>query len=98
MIIFAVTRNILNMVNQTADLLAPDYLIRAEQRAEAVPEGKVMLSNSRPPAPPVPDNSNQRGQVQLGYKRENKEVNCSLSKKKHVFPVAFDSFVFPSDL
>lgn len=44
------------MVNQRADLLAPNHLIRAEQRAEAVPEGKVMLSNSRPPAPPVPDN------------------------------------------
>lgn len=33
--------------------------MRAEQRAEAVPEGKVMLSNTASPKPPqrsVPDN------------------------------------------
>lgn len=29
--------------------------------------------------------------MQPGYKRENKEVNCSLSEEEHVFPVAFDT-------
>lgn len=40
------------MVKQRADLLASNYLIRAEQRAEAVPEGKVMLSNTVVPTLP----------------------------------------------
>lgn len=47
------------MVNQRADILASNYPIRAEQRAEAVPEGKVMLSNMVGPELPqrgVPDN------------------------------------------
>ena len=40
------------MVNQRDDLLASNYSTRAEQRAEAVPEGKVMLSNMvRPELP-----------------------------------------------
>lgn len=47
------------MVNQRADILASNYPIRAEQRAEAVPEEKVMLSNTVGPELPlssVPDN------------------------------------------
>lgn len=56
---FSVTRNIFNIMNQRADLLTSNYPMRAEQRAEAVPEGKVMLSNMASPELPhrhVPDN------------------------------------------
>lgn len=33
--------------------------------------------------------------VQPGDKRENKEVNCSSSKKDNIFHVAFDTALYP---
>lgn len=66
------------MVNQRAGLLASNYPMRAEQRSEAVPEGKVMLSNTV--GTELPQEAYliikiKEGQVQPG----NKEGNCSSS-------------------
>lgn len=84
-IIFPVTRSILNMVNQRADLLASNYLIRAEQRPEAVPEGKVMLSSTVPTLPQYLIIKIKEGRCSLGTKGRTKRWTPLWARKSIFF-------------